>query len=496
MKQNKYNLDILDFLADLSNDEVKTPPRIAKQMIEILPSELFTNPNSKFLDPFTKSGVFLRTIVEKLIIGLESQFPDIQQRVDHILNNMVFGVSITKQAGMIARRSLYCSKSANSEKSISKFNNPDGNIRYLPSEHKWKNDYCWVCKKNKYDTSDTEQNENYAYSFIHNDELIEELKDMKFDVIIGNPPYQLDSGGFGAQAIPIYQHFVEQAFNLNAKYVCMIIPSRWFSGGMGLDDFRKKMISSKNFKNIVDYPNAKEAFPAVELKGGVMYFLWDRDYSGKCSVTNFLSGKENSALLRNLNDEGNVFIRLNESVSILNKIRNKKINTLEEKVSAINPFNLATNFNSFDKESETTVKIFRRGGISYLEPLKITKNKELLKSYKLLLPKACDGSGTYPISVIPKPILAGPGTACTMTYICVGNFKTKKEALGLSKYLETKFARYLISLVKNTQDLSKSKFMFVPSLDLDVIWDDKKLYKFFNLTKEEIKHIDEFIIGA
>ena len=285
-----YNPDVLSCLANLSNDEVFTPPEIVNQMLDMLPQELFKNPDTTFLDPACKTGVFLREIAKRLIKGLEPQFPDLQERIDHIFHKQLFGIAITELTSLLSRRGIYCSKYPNSDFSVTKFDNAEGNIRFKRIDHTWVNGRCKYCGTNRtYDRG--EELETHAYEFIHTDNL-EKLFNMKFDVIIGNPPYQLnDGGGMGASAMPIYHYFVEQAKKLKPRYLSMIIPSRWFAGGKGLDDFRDKMLNDDKMSVIHDFIDASECFPGVEIKGGVCYFLWDNNHKGLCDI--YTHKKEN-----------------------------------------------------------------------------------------------------------------------------------------------------------------------------------------------------------
>jgi hypothetical protein len=341
------NPDVLTCIANLSNDEVFTPPEFANQMLDTLAAAWATNhdgasiwadPKVTFLDPCTKSGVFLREITRRLTEGLEPQIPKLEDRVNHILTKQVFGIGITTITSQLARRSVYCSRHANGKHSIAKsFSTPDGNIWFKRINHTWDGDRCSFCGAAKAVIDRGNDLETHAYAFIHTRKINDFLaklfgKNMQFDVIIGNPPYQLNDDGFGTSAAPIYHHFVQQAKALQPRYLSMVIPARWFSGGKGLDEFRAAMLADNHIRSIDDYLSASDVFPGVGLKGGVCYFLWDRDNSGSCRVTTHFKDWPVSTISRPLLEEGvDVFIRFNEGLSILKKvarIENEKSHSL------------------------------------------------------------------------------------------------------------------------------------------------------------------------
>ena len=249
----KRNPDVLECLSNLSNDEVFTPPHVANAMLDLLPQGLFRDPKTTFLDPCCKSGVFLREIAKRLIVGLEPIFPDLQERLDHIFHKQLFGFAITELTALLSRRSTYCSKFADGEYSISHFDTSEGNILLPPSKHEWKGDRCKICGASQ--KALATHKEEHAYAFIHGINP-EKVFNMKFDVIIGNPPYQLQdgTGGQGSSAKPLYHLFVEMGKMLAPKYMVFITPSRWFVGGKGLDQFRDAMLQDKHFTELRDFP--------------------------------------------------------------------------------------------------------------------------------------------------------------------------------------------------------------------------------------------------
>ncbi len=490
-----YNPDVLTCLANLSNDEVFTPPSVANDMLDLLPQELFSNPDTKFLDPVSKSGVFLREIAKRLMIGLESQIPDTQERINHIYTEQLYGIGITELTAMLSRRSLYCSKYANGKYSIvTEFgDNEDGNINFERIEHKWLTDRCVFCGASKSEYDRSEELETHAYKLIHTNEP-EELYDMQFDVIIGNPPYQLSDGGFGTSAMPIYQKFVEQAIKMQPRYLTMIIPARWYSGGKGLDEFRDKVLHDTSLRKIVDYPEAIDAFSGVQIKGGVMYFLWDRDNKGDVEVATFRKDKIVSRMARPLLEDGaETFIRYNEAISILKKVLAKKEKSLSEQISSSKPFGLRTFVKGKSQPFYGSVKLYQNGGIGYIKREELTQNTQLIEKWKTLAPALGSGSDAFPHPILGKPFIAEPDTACTETYIVLGAYDSADEAKQLAQYITTRFLRFLVLLRKNTQHATSKVYQFVPTQDFTQEWTDEKLYAKYGITPEEVEFIESMI---
>lgn len=498
MITQNYNPDVLTCLANLSNDEVFTPPAVVNKMLDLLPTELWSNPDAKFLDPVSKTGVFLREIAKRLMAGLEEQIPDVQERANHIFGTQLYGIAITELTALMSRRSVYCSKFANGEYSIcTAFDDEQGNIRFEPTAHTWQGGRCIYCGASQEVYDRGEALESHAYKFIHTDNPKKLFPDMKFDVIIGNPPYQLSDGegGNGTSAIPLYNKFVEQAQKLQPRYLTMIIPARWYAGGKGLDEFRDLMLHDNRISNLVDYFDSTECFPGVDLSGGVCYFLWERDRKGACTVKT-IRQNQSSTLSRNLLEYGcNVFIRYNEAVSILHKIQSFHEPSIIEVVSSSMPFGMRSNFDKFQTYATPlfNIRLHRFGQDGYINSEQITRNRQLVDAYKVYIAKAYGERGAFPYLVLGKPFLGEPNTCCTETYITIGNFPHKEQALNLISYIKSKFFRFTVLLMKNTQNAARGVYSLVPMQDFNESWTDEKLYAKYGLTEDEIAFIESMI---
>lgn len=521
------NPDVLTCIANLSNDEVFTPPEFANRMLDLVAeawaddhdgANIWADSTLTYLDPFTKSGVFLREVTKRLVEGLAEEFPDLQERVDHILTKQVFGIGITQLTSLMARRSLYCSKWANGEHSIvSSFESSDGNIWFEPIEHTWAgatefvetadsqgnpsnrgtNGRCTYCGASQKSLDREDGLETHAYAFIHTDDIkarVAELfgDDMQFDVIIGNPPYQLDDGGHNNSATPIYQHFVENALALDPQYVVMVTPSRWFAGGRGLDQFRGRMLSDRRLRNLVDFPKLYDGFPGVKIRGGISYFLWDRDHHGPCAVQTMWEGLPlGSAVTRDL-DAYDVLVRRNEAVSILNKVRSRGEATLDARVSAGKPFGLRTFFHGKASPAGLSdpVKLFGSQRITWVERADVPQRQSWIDEYKVLMTAVQGTSAAVETKFLSKPIVASPGSACTETYLVAGHFGTEDDAQKYAAYLRLRFVRFLVSLRKSTQHANRDVYAFVPEVPLDREWSDAALYERYGLNADEISFIE------
>lgn len=491
-----YNPDVLSCIANLSNDEVFTPPEVTNAMLDLLPQELFSDPNTTFLDPACKSGVFLREIAKRLLKGLEPLYPDLQERTDHIFKKQLFGIAITELTSHLSRRSLYCSKTANGNYSVTHFDEVDGNIRFKNIQHRWQNEKCVFCGASQKEYDRSSDLETYAYEMIHTTKP-EEIFKMRFDVIIGNPPYQLQDGGYGKSAKPIYHLFIEQAKKLNPKYLTMVIPSRWFSGGRGLEDFRKTMISDKRIRELVDYENFKDIFPGVDLAGGACYFLWDRDNPGPCRVSNCASNSETSTDVRYM-DEFDVFIRSNRALSIVRKVM--AVHTggfMDKTVSASKPFGLRTFYEP--KTKGIPCQFIQRIGLKYADPKDVEDNLGLLNKWKFLAPRSPIAGQTD----FSKPVgfyydgntrIVPPGTCCTESFLVLFASNSKEEVESFKTYLYTKTVRFLLLQCVVSQDITREKYRFVPDLgNYAGIYTDEQLCKKWGISEEEWNYIDSKI---
>lgn len=506
-KLRNRNPDILSCIANLSNDEVFTPPELANHMLDMLTrawakdnggANIWEDTNVKFLDPCAKSGIFLREITARLTIGLEKKIPNLEKRVDHILSKQVFGLGITKLTSLLARRSIYCSKNADGEHSIAKsLKSKDGNIWYENCSHEWVNGKCKYCGASKKIFDRSKSFESHAYAFIHSDDINKRINqifggNMQFDVIIGNPPYQLSDGGAQSSAMPIYQKFVTQAKELDPNYLVMVIPSRWFSGGKGLDDFRTSMLRDKSISEIHDFLDASDCFPNVEIKGGVCYFLRNKNNKSLCKVSTYKSNKLISSMSRPLAEEGLDFlIRYNDAIPILKKIKSKNEPSFSSIVSSRKPFGLATNFNEFNTKNSNSLRIYANKKDGFVDSNKITVNLDWISRHKIYVPYAI-GSGDSKTDRI-KPFYGEPKSCCTETYLVIGPFDSKSICENVISYMETKFFHFCVTLKKNTQHITKPIYQLVPMQDFSVKWTDELLYKKYNLSQEEIAFIDSMI---
>lgn len=528
------NFDILETITNVGNDEVFTPRKTADMMLDSLPEEVWHNPNYKWLNPATKNGIFEREIAIRLDKGLEEVIPDTEARRKHILQKMIFSIGQTKFTSNVARRTLYYCSQANRKCDGVKapdghyvngyaigngswFDDNEGCIKTPCTNHKInpktkKCEFCGLPASSKY--MDANQREQYAYEFIHVNHLVIERhlrnrffggnKEMKFDIVIGNPPYQLnDGGGTGSSAVPIYHMFVNQAIFLNPKYLCMIIPSRWFSGGKGLDDFRASMIKDKHITVLHDFLDAHVCFPNSQIEGGVCFFLRERDREDQCAIYTHENDGSVSVSKRYLSSSAgsDIFIRNEMALSILETVTKKKFVTFDTIVSSRNPFKLGEPTDKCEKSDTGNYRVLgyfdRQRGYRWLKVgEKLLAGRELVSKYKLFVSKADGAAGQIgnpvPARIMGRAELGEPNDVCSETYLVVGPFENKTIALNVQDYMRTKFFRFMVGIRKN-KNMPKETYKSAPIMDFSKKWTDKDLYSYFELSQEQINYIEAYI---
>lgn len=530
------HFDILETITNVGNDEVFTPKKVCEQMLDSLPDEVWHHPEYKWLNPCSKNGIFEREIALRLDEGLKDIIPDELTRRKHILQEMVFSIGLTKFTSEVARRTLYYCNQANRKCDGIKgedghfvngfaigngtwFIDPEGNIKNPTAEHVWTNEnkckYCGANRLIKDDKnneilskySDPTQIEHYAYEFIHH-ENTESLKarlqkffgrkNMKFDIIIGNPPYQLSDGGAGASAKPIYNNFIEQGLELDPEYLCMIIPSRWYAGGKGLDDFRYKFLHNRHIQKLVDFPNAKDCFPSSSIGGGVCYFLYSKKYTGDC---NFISRNATSILSQSKRDlsKHDILLRYDQAETILDKINKKQNKRISSLLFKRNAFGIQSSVRGKNrKDSDRNIKLLSSDGISFISINDVVKNQKVVPAFKVFISKltaehANEPSADGKYKVLSKSGILNPGEVCTESYLIFAPFSKEDSAKNLLNYLHTKFVRLLVLLCVSSINIVWDSFQFVPLMDLSRSWTDQDLYKYFGLDSNEISFIESLI---
>lgn len=537
--------DVLNTIANLSSDEVFTPPEFANRMLDTLTeawasdhegASIWADRDVTFLDPAVKSGVFLREITKRLVEGQGDPPAGSDERkvlVDRVLTKQVFGIGMTTLTSLLARRSIYCSKDATSSHSVAPSSaTPDGNIWFERTEHKWVGrskefrvhpttgdeleveivgtGRCKWCPASEQVYGRGESLETHAYALLHTDDpsgLVSQLfgGNMHFDVVIGNPPYQLGAQKDESAArlgrvrdVPIYQRFVRAAKALEPRYLTMVTPSRWFAGGLGLSDFRDEMLTDERLRNLVDFPASSDVFPGVDISGGVSYFLWDAAYAGDTWVTTTRGGSSETAV-RDLG-EFDIFVRETRAAVILRKVLARKEPSVREILSADKEFGWTSNFDGFhaaEKPGDVPIHYNRQGKrlVGYIERTAVTKSPELIDTWKVMVPSAGfehGGGDGKAMRVLSSPFIAGSPSVCTQTYLFF-HVASQAEAESIESYLVTRFLRFLVSLRKITQHASPATYKWVPQQPWDRTWTDEELYEKYGITPEEQAYIESLI---
>lgn len=481
--------DIFEWIPNQKTNQIFTPKKVVKMMIDQLEEHdpsLFTRTDSTFIDLYMKSGMYITEIVKKLFHNTRKHYNSKQECLKHILENQVYGLAPTPILQGITQAYIFGFDEENE-----------------------------IDRKNfvQHDLTPEAEQGNAKQKL---QELFNLKENMKFDAVVGNPPYQEnDGGGTGSSAIPIYHKFIKSAKTFNPNYLSMIIPARWFTGGRGLDEFRVEMLNDKRIREIHDFPNASDCFASVEIKGGVCYFLWDKDFNGKTKVFTYSNSKIISKSERFLLEkDAETFIRHNEVIPILHKIQKLNEKSFVNIISANDPFGFDVRIEGsykrikpeYKKEDfKDAVKFYYNGwqreGLGYIEEGNIRKNAEMIRDYKVLITKAW-GVGDMSKDWV-QPILVEPKSCCTETYLVIGPFASKQEAENVIAYTQTKLFHLLVSLIKITQNAMKKVYSFVPLQDFtsnsDIDWSksipeiDQQLYAKYQLTAEEIDFIERMI---
>ncbi|MGL4862620.1 MAG: Eco57I restriction-modification methylase domain-containing protein [Cetobacterium sp.] len=466
----------------LSESEVPTPLTIATDMVELLQNETFNNllnDNTMILDIASKIGEFAIAICKK-IKSLDIDFNSIKSSILTIPTSTI-AYEFTRKIYAVLGLDLNCIASTFTSYDLL-------DVKMLNDNKKSKIDYKKIAKILK---------QNKKLNEINLDDEVEEGKEMKFEAIVGNPPYQVTDGGAGTSAAALYDKFVCISKNLNCDKISMLIPSRWFAGGKGLNNFRENMLSDKHIQKLIDFENYKDVFPQLGgLAGGVCYFLWNKNHYGDCDIINY-NVIGNNSMTRSLS-EYDILIRQNKAISIIRKIQ-KIFNGqyLSERVSSRKPFSLPTNYKP--KNEGIPCWFIQKIGLKYANEIDIDDSNNYLNKWKLLAPKSpiagqTDFSQPVAFYYDSNIILAKPGECCTESFIILGAFDTEEELLSYKSYIFTKTVRFLLMQAVISQDITKKCYRFVPDLgSYTSLYTDDKLCKLWNLTDEEFEYIDSRI---
>jgi superfamily II DNA or RNA helicase len=474
--------DIFDYIPPQRTNQIFTPRRVVKMMVDLLEEqnpEIFQNKETTFIDLYAKSGLYLTEIAKRLFVGLQEVIPHEDERIRWILECQLFGCAPSNIIYNMVKNYVYAG-------------------------------FPEIDDSNLLELDLTEAAKDGRVKQVLAERFGEE---MKFDVIIGNPPYQESDGGDEGDtnrtrggAIPLYNLFVDQSKRLNPKYISLIIPSRWYSGGRGLDDFRSEMLSDNRISHLSDYPTASDLFPNVEIKGGVCYFLWNSDYQGDCEVRNGKGNNESIMSRPLLERDSDVFIRFNEAIDIYRKVYRKVESegpSFSRLISAQKPFGLRTYVKGHQLREENDIILYENGGVSFIGKEKITVNEDWISKHKVLITMAYGAGDEFPHQIINVPIYSEPNSCCTETYVVVGPFESQEIALNVINYMKTRLFRFLVMLRKHTQHAARSVYTFVPMQDFstksDINWSraiseiDQQLYNKYEINDEEVAFIESMI---
>jgi len=326
---------------------------------------------------------------------------------------------------------------------------------------------------------------------------INDEENMKFDAIVGNPPYQvMDGGGTGSSAVPIYQKFVQLAKKLTPNYISMIMPAKWYTGGKGLDDFREEMLNDKRIAFLADFDDSRICFPTADIAGGVCYFRWASYHNTLC---HFVSVRKDgrSERERKLN-EGDVFIRDLGALDIIHKVQALHERNMSEQVFSRNPFGFTSNYEGKTQPFANSIKMFTSKGWVYASKDEITSNANVIGAWKTIMSKAgaehagqADNNGMK--KVISRIDVLAPEEICSESYLLLGCYDTKEEAINLVSYMKTRLVRFLLSNLLLTQNIAKDKFQLIPLQDFKQTWTDNKLYQKYGITESEQQYIEALI---
>lgn len=478
--------DIFDYIPPQKTNQIFTPKRVVKMMVDMLEEaypNLFTNPNIKFLDPYAKSGLYIAEITKRLYKGLQDQIPDSEERIRWILENQVYAIAPSNIIYNIVKNFVYPENIDVSTKNLVELD-----LAAALDEEDW------------------QQRITQAFGG----------EELKFDVIIGNPPYQEMDGGAQASAKPLYHRFIQTAQDLKPALMSFIIPARWYGGGKGLDEFREQMLNDKHIREFHDWLTPDDIFPNTNIRSGVCYFLWDKEYDNTESLTRVVTHKDNKIVddvVRPLAIDGvDIFIRDSKAISILEKVfTDSSTQQLSSVVSPRRPFGFQgyfvddERFRASKDGLSTPIVCYGRGQVTgYVEREEVTVRPEWIDKWKVFTPRANNIGTELPDDNL-NSFVGRPGTICTESYLVIGADLDLDEtsASNLSKYLTTKFARYLHGLAKSSHDATARTYRFVPIQDFssnsDIDWSvsvseiDQQLFEKYGLSEEERQHIESSI---